>query len=97
MPLDVQAALATHLAGRRGAAISLDPHEKVREDNFDAWKAVLAGTDAFFPSEDDLQLEGVADDPRPALRRLAGGRLRFVAFKRGRAGGSSTSGRRCRG
>jgi len=87
MPLDVQSALVTHLAPHSGVAISLDPHEQVREDNVDAWKAVLAHTDAFFPSEDDLQLEGVTTDPRPALRRLAGGRLRFVAFKRGRSGG----------
>ncbi len=87
MPLAVQRELVTALGGRRGAAISLDPHESVREDNLAAWREVLAGVDAFFPSEDELKLEGAAEDPRRAVRRLVTGRLRFVAFKRGREGG----------
>ena len=48
---------------------------------------MLAQTDALFVSEEDLQLAGTADDPLGALRGLAGGRLRFVAYKRGRKGG----------
>ena len=48
---------------------------------------MLEHADAFFPSEDDLLLEGAVDDPRGTLRRLAGGRLRFVAWKRGPGGG----------
>lgn len=87
MPLELQARLVADLAPRRGAALTLDPHEPVREDNLAAWRAVLGQVDAFFPSRDELRLDGVDQDPRAALRRLAGGRLRFVAFKRGAAGG----------
>lgn len=87
MPFAHQARLVAALEARRGAAVSLDPHEPVREENLAAWREVLARVDAFFPSEDELRLDGVADDPRAALRRLAGGRLRFVAFKRGVEGG----------
>jgi sugar/nucleoside kinase (ribokinase family) len=87
MPLDVQRPLVAALAARRGAALSLDPHEPVCEDNLADWRDVLANVDVFFPSRDELRLDGVDDDPRAALRRLAGGRLRFVAFKRGREGG----------
>jgi cytidine kinase len=45
--------------------------------------------DVLFVSEDELRLPAAALDPRVALRALAGagGRLRFVAFKRGRQGG----------
>ncbi|OGF15724.1 MAG: hypothetical protein A2W00_01840 [Candidatus Eisenbacteria bacterium RBG_16_71_46] len=87
MPFARQRALVEALAPRRDAALSLDPHEPLSEDNLGAWRAVLAQVDALFVSEDELRLDGVASDPRPALRRLAGGRLRFVAFKRGARGG----------
>jgi sugar/nucleoside kinase (ribokinase family) len=89
MPLDVQRALVTALAPRREAAISLDPHEKVREDNLARWREVLTNVDAFFPSQDDLQLDGVDENPRAAVKRLVpqGGRLRFIVFKRGSEGG----------
>lgn len=87
MPLDIQRRLVRELGASRATAISLDPHEPVREDNLGAWRDVLAGVDAFFPSRDELRLDGVDDDPRAALRRLAGGRLRFVLFKRGAEGG----------
>ncbi|MCU0258308.1 MAG: carbohydrate kinase family protein [Solirubrobacteraceae bacterium] len=87
MPLELQRGWVEVLAAERSSAISLDPHEPVREDNLAGWRAVLANVDAFFPSRDELQLEGVEDAPEAALRRLAGGRLRFVAFKRGAEGG----------
>lgn len=87
MPFAAQRDLVAFLAPRRGAALALDPHEPVREDNLAEWKAVLAQVDAFFPSRDELRLDGVDEDPRAALRRLGGGRLRFVAFKRGAEGG----------
>lgn len=87
MPIEVQRRLVARLSPRRAAALSLDPHEPVREDNLAAWRETLAGVDAFFPSRDELRLDGVERDPRAALRRLAGGRLRFVAFKRGADGG----------
>ncbi|HEY2954556.1 MAG TPA: carbohydrate kinase family protein [Candidatus Eisenbacteria bacterium] len=87
MPFGIQRALVEALAPRRETALSLDPHEPLREDNLAAWRPVLAEVDALFVSEDELQLPGAGEDPRAALRSLAGGRLRFVAFKRGRRGG----------
>jgi len=87
MPFEIQAALVAGLAGRRETALSLDPHEPLRDENIEAWRAVLGQVDALFVSEDELLLPGVADDPHAALRSLAGGRLRFVAYKRGRRGG----------
>lgn len=87
MPFELQRRLVAHLSPRRSAALTLDPHEPVREDNLAAWRELLAQVDAFFPSQDELRLDGVTDDPRAALRRLAGGRLRLIAFKRGAEGG----------
>jgi ribokinase len=43
--------------------------------------------DVLFLSEDEMELHEGADDPRPALETLAGGRLRWIVFKRGVAGG----------
>ena len=48
---------------------------------------MLAHVDAVFASEDEMLLGSAEADPRAAARALAGGRLRFVAFKRGRRGG----------
>lgn len=87
MPLERQAELVRALAPRREAGLSLDPYEPVTEANLAVWKDVLAQVDAFFVSEDELLLDEVDEDPRAAVRRLAGGRLRFVAFKRGARGG----------
>ncbi len=89
MPFEAQAALVEALSTRRDSALALDPHERLREDNLARWRPVLAKVDAYFPSEDDLALEGCGaeDDPRAALKRIAAGRLRFVAFKRSRRGG----------
>ena len=86
MPLAVQARLATAL-GAGGAFVSIDPHEIVTEASLARWRGVLAHADAFFPSEDELRLDGADADPHAALRRLAGGRLRLVAWKRGLKGG----------
>jgi sugar/nucleoside kinase (ribokinase family) len=87
MPLECQRAFVHRWAGRSGTLISLDPHEPVREQNLDLWLEVLEHVDAFFAGEDELRLEGVAEDPRAALGRLARGRTKLVAFKRGAAGG----------
>ena len=89
MPFELQSALIEALGARRETALSLDPHEPIREDNLEAWRRVLANVDALFVSEDELRLPAAALDPRVALRALAGagGRLRFIAFKRGRQGG----------
>jgi ribokinase len=86
MPIEVQARLAEGLGGGE-AFISIDPYELVTEASLPRWLEVLRHADAFFPSEDDLLLEGAASDPHATLRRLAGGRLRYVAWKRGPGGG----------
>ncbi len=95
MPIECQreatAELARHAAAAasRGASrpfVSLDPHESVRDDNLVEWRAVLADVDAFFPSQDELRVDGTR--PVELARVLAGnGRLRFVVFKRGENGG----------
>ncbi len=86
MPIAQQGRQAAAL-GAAGAFVSVDPHELVTEETLPAWKQVLAHADAFFPSEDELRLDDAQTDPRRALQRLAGGRLRFVAYKRGLKGG----------
>jgi ribokinase len=86
MPIAQQERQAREL-GAGGAHISIDPHELVTEATLPRWRAVLAHADAFFPSEDELRLDDAQTDPRQALKRLAGGRLRFVAYKRGLKGG----------
>jgi sugar/nucleoside kinase (ribokinase family) len=86
MPIAQQARHVERL-GAGGALISIDPHELVTEASLPRWRETLAGADAFFPSEDELRLDDAQSDPRRALRRLAGGRLRFVAYKRGLKGG----------
>jgi sugar/nucleoside kinase (ribokinase family) len=86
-PLVCQRPLLESLAARPGALLSLDPHDPVREESLERWRGALALLDVFFVSEEELQLDGVADDPRGALARLAGGRLRYALLKRGAAGG----------
>lgn len=87
MPFDVQRGLLDALSRQAGALVTLDPFLAVCADTLEAWRGVLAGVDALFLSEDDLELPIGTEDPLPALRRLAAGRLRHVVFKRGRAGG----------
>ncbi len=55
MPFEIQSALVAGLAGRRETALSLDPHEPLRDENLAAWRAVLANVDALFVSEDDFK------------------------------------------
>jgi sugar/nucleoside kinase (ribokinase family) len=86
MPIAQQAHLAERL-GAGGAHLSIDPHEIVTEASLPRWRETLAHADSFFPSEDELRLNDAQSDPHRALRRLAGGRLRFIAFKRGLKGG----------
>ncbi len=86
-PLACQAPLLRALAGRRDALVSLDPHDPVREESLGEWREALALADLFFVSDEELQLEGAAADPRTALGRLAGGRLRHVLLKQGARGG----------
>jgi len=87
MPLARQRAWVEHLSSRPGATLSLDPHESLREENLPTWLETLKNVDVLFAAEDELRLDGADSAPRSALRRLVGGRLDLVAFKRGACGG----------
>jgi sugar/nucleoside kinase (ribokinase family) len=87
MPLEVQAALVEALAPRPGALLSLDPHVPVSEETLPRWRPVLERVDVLLLGEDEMRLAEAAADPAAALARLAGGRLRWVVFKRGARGG----------
>ena len=87
MPFDVQRTLLKSLSGQPGRFISVDPHREVDEASLHDWRDALAHADAFFPGEDELRLDGAHEKPEQALPRLINGRLRFVVFKRGAAGG----------
>lgn len=87
MPFAVQHRLVKAFAPLTGAFVSVDPYLPLRAETLEAWREVLAVADALFLSEDDLELPGASGDPRDALRQLVAGRLRLVAFKRGRRGG----------
>lgn len=87
MPFECQSAWVGSLGEARGTFVSLDPHEPVRDDNLDAWRAVLVGVDAFFPGLDDLRL-GAGLEAQAIAQRLSAGRLGLVAFKHGERGGT---------
>jgi sugar/nucleoside kinase (ribokinase family) len=86
-PLQVQEELIRALSPVEGALLSLDPYVPVRPDTLAAWRHLAARVDVFFLSEDDLDVPGALDEPRPVLEALASGRLRFLLFKRGERGG----------
>jgi sugar/nucleoside kinase (ribokinase family) len=86
MPFDVQRRLLAALPAP-APFVSIDPHQPVTEETLPEWREALANADAFFPGEDELELDGVLQDPCQALRRLVNGRLRYVVFKRGARGG----------
>ena len=92
MPLASQAALVHAIRAwekpEDPAFVSLDPHVPVTPATLRAHRELLAHVDAFFPSDDELRLRGLLADVRGTLASLASGRLRFVAWKRGAAGGS---------
>jgi sugar/nucleoside kinase (ribokinase family) len=87
MPFPVQRRALASLATRPERFVSVDPHLPVTEDTLGKWREALADADAFFPSEDELLLEGANAEPQRVLPRLAAGRLRFVAFKQAARGG----------
>jgi sugar/nucleoside kinase (ribokinase family) len=87
MPFPVQRRVLGALAADSSRFVSVDPHLPVTEETLDDWRHALADADAFFPSEDELLLEGAAVVPQQALPRLAGGRLRFIGFKQAARGG----------
>jgi ribokinase len=82
MPLARQTELASALDA--APFISLDPFELLWDHNLDDWAPLLSRVDAFFPSEDELQ---IAADPVAVLPRLGGGRLRLLGLKGGARGG----------
>jgi sugar/nucleoside kinase (ribokinase family) len=86
-PIARQLELVRHVASWSGPSCTVDPHDPVREDSRAAWLEVLALVEGFFPGEDELLLDGAAEDPRTALRRLETPRLELIAFKRGARGG----------
>jgi len=86
MPWDVQRRLVAAIRGwQPHAFVSVDPHLAVSQATLGEWRELLAHADAFFPSDDEWRLDHA--DPAEALALLAGGRLRFVAWKRGARGG----------
>jgi sugar/nucleoside kinase (ribokinase family) len=88
MPFEVHQRHVQALRARTGAFVSVDPHRPITETSLDDWRALLSDVDAFFPSEDELQIEQALRDPQMVLPKLATGRLRFVIFKRGDKGGT---------
>jgi cytidine kinase len=85
MPFDVQRALVAQLADAPGL-VSIDPHDPLTPASLDAWRPVIGGADVLWLGREELDL-GREDDPLPTLRGLAGGRLRYVLWKRGARGG----------
>jgi len=86
MPFARQRDLVDDLSRIEGSFVSLDPYRLLTSDSVRDWRDVISRVDALFLSEDEMEV-GSREEPRPALRSLAGGRLRFVLFKRGARGG----------
>lgn len=87
MPFEVQQELVRRLSERADAFVSLDPYVLLRSETLPGFRELLAGVDALFLSEDEMELQDAREDPRETLRSLGSGRLRFVVFKRGARGG----------
>jgi sugar/nucleoside kinase (ribokinase family) len=87
MPFAVQRRVLASLATTANRFVSIDPHLPVTDETLGDWRDALADADAFFPSEDELLLEEIDLHPERVLRRLAAGRLRFIAFKQAARGG----------
>ncbi|MGE0455679.1 MAG: carbohydrate kinase family protein [Vicinamibacteria bacterium] len=87
MPFATQKALVESLQALPDAFVSLDPLVPLRPETWDEWRGLAAKVDAFFVSEDEMRVGSDTGDYLKTLRRLAGGRLRYVAFKRSVRGG----------
>ena len=87
MPFAVQRRVLASLTIEPNQFVSIDPHLPITEETLDDWRRALASADAFFPSEDELLLEGADGEPERVLSRLAAGRLRFIVFKQAARGG----------
>jgi sugar/nucleoside kinase (ribokinase family) len=87
MPFSVQRRVLASLASNANRFVSIDPHLPITEETLGDWRQALADADAFFPSEDELQLGNTDVDPEHVLPRLATGRLRFIVVKQAARGG----------
>jgi sugar/nucleoside kinase (ribokinase family) len=87
MPFSVQRRVLESLRAKADRFVSVDPHLEITNETLDDWRDALADADAFFPSEDELLLEGIHSDPERVLPRLATGRLRFIVLKQAAKGG----------
>ena len=70
-PFDVQRRLVEDLA-RRGAKLSLDPHEPVRDDNLADWSDVFTRLELFFVSHEEVRIDPRDESPDQMLRSLRG-------------------------
>ncbi len=91
MPLATQRALVEAIRDWESpgapAFVSLDPHVPVTPQSLGAWGQILWRVDAFLPSDDEMRWPAGPAGAEAALASLAVGSLRFVAWKRGEAGG----------
>lgn len=87
MPFETQRALVEELSRIPGAFVALDPLVPVKTETWNDWRELAGKVDAFFASEDELRVGNGSGDHLKTLQRLAGGRLRYVAFKRSARGG----------
>jgi sugar/nucleoside kinase (ribokinase family) len=91
MPIATQRALVRAIreweSPDHPAFVSLDPHLPASAATLDEWRELLASVDLFLPSDDEMQWPDALSDPARALAGLASGRLRYIAWKRGAAGG----------
>ena len=92
MPIETQRALVDAIRGWESAEapalLSLDPHLPLDEDTFETWRELLSRVDLVLPSDDEMRWAEARHDAARAFGRLASGRLRFVAWKRGADGGT---------
>jgi sugar/nucleoside kinase (ribokinase family) len=85
MPFATQLELVEALSRIPGAFVSLDPFLPLDAETWGQWREAVSKVDAFFLGEDEMRIE--PDDHLKTLRRLAGGRVRYIAFKRSARGG----------
>ena len=92
MPIATQRLLVEAIRGwerpEAPALISLDPHLPLSETTLGEWRSLLSLVDLFLPSDDEMRWPEAVREPAAAFERLATGRLRYVLWKRGAAGGT---------
>jgi sugar/nucleoside kinase (ribokinase family) len=86
MALPAQESLIEHLHGKSGALVALDPQEDYIFGNESRLEAMIAKTDIFMPSEEEVvRLTGLRDWPK-AARHFAGLGPNLVIIKLGANG-----------